>query len=514
MATALKSTALPHAENLGRRAKPAAGFSLPAEVPALPIVAPGALLNAEQEVDLGFRIMFGQIGIVEAISADTDIVEMLVESISEAIESNETVDKAVMVAKVAGQWIRANSVPDADFKAVVRHKIGLLRVLVAELKACNCTGGSDLFAMTVRSDIVKVMQEMVPYDLILNKATEAFRERCKGLDSACKDLGQYIAKEAQASRVLVKAIVAGQWTSPYVFPSIVRSLDGVCFFPPKALKNFRQGVIARQKTVLKISMSADSVAGDLLAAWESFNKSDRMIKESVHVLYAANARLVDSIARGYRFAVDQEQLRSAASFGLLRVIYRFAPEMQFRFSSLAATWIKQMILRDLGQQNMIRLPEGSAGQIAAIKAVLLKSPNCSNAHIAEVTGLKPDVVDSLMYFIAGGPTLSIDTAFAASDAGDIGDMHDYIEDTNNDFVTEIEEDDTAAFLSRVIGEVLNDQHAMIMRARFGLGVPVKSLAEIAAEMNCSGEKVRLAQITALQRLAKSRYAEDLKALWA
>ncbi|WQN30456.1 hypothetical protein ULE26_24155 (plasmid) [Stutzerimonas stutzeri] len=63
------------------------------------------------------------------------------------------------------------------------------------------------------------------------------------------------------------------------------------------------------------------------------------------------------------------------------------------------TWIRQTILRDLTQQELIRLPEGSHGALSKLTAALKEQPNASKKHLSKVCGLSMDDVENLLYFV-------------------------------------------------------------------------------------------------------------------
>jgi RNA polymerase primary sigma factor len=72
----------------------------------------------------------------------------------------------------------------------------------------------------------------------------------------------------------------------------------------------------------------------------------------------ANLRLVVNIARGYTHkGVDLSDLIAEGNLGLLRAVEAFDPEMNVRFSTYAAYWIKQSIRRAIiNTSKSVRLP--------------------------------------------------------------------------------------------------------------------------------------------------------------
>jgi len=80
-------------------------------------------------------------------------------------------------------------------------------------------------------------------------------------------------------------------------------------------------------------------------------------KADVETLVTSNLRLVWKIANGYDGrGVGMEDLISAGNFGLLRAAQKFDASRGIRFSTYAAWWIKQNIMREIDKQGVVRYP--------------------------------------------------------------------------------------------------------------------------------------------------------------
>ncbi|HEP8399841.1 TPA: RNA polymerase subunit sigma [Pseudomonas aeruginosa] len=487
------------------------GFLLPNSLPALPsLEGPKALLSLNQEQSLGYRIILGQLSLLKAISSDTSILQGLVTDIWNSIGENDSVDKAAALIFQDGAWVRAGSIPDSEFASILRKKLNTIQTLIAELKAFALPGFEDnLFVAAVRDEIQKKVLEILPYDLILNRAAGEFRTKCKELSSLCKGLVKYISEEVRLPRSKVARIINGKWTSPKLMPGLM--LSGgyeLKLYPQKELRRLRQEIVEKQRDILSAASTADMPAEQLLAALEGFNSAERVVHETVGFFANANMRLVDQIVSGYRFATDLEQVRSAAQLGLVRSIYRYAPEMGFKFSTLGMTWIRQTILRDLTQQELIRLPEGSHGALSKLTAALKEQPNASKKHLSKVCGLSMDDVENLLYFVGVGKPMSIDSTFQESGSSEAEGMHDLLADSNNSFVEEVMEEDAAGYITEVLGDVLNQRELQVVVARYGIGgAEAQTLATLSEIMGVSKERVRQIECEALKKLRESEHAE-------
>lgn len=489
------------------------GFLLPDEVPALPSLdGPKALLTLQQEQALGYRIILGQLALLKAISSDTEILQGMVTEIWDSIGESDTVDKAISMVFHDGMWVRTGTIADAEMATIVRRKLNTIQTLIAELKAFAMPGFDDnLFVAAVRDDLVKKVLEVLPYDIILNRAAGEFRAKCKDLSALCKGLVKFISDEVRLPRSTIVRIINGKWTSPKLMPSLI--LSGgyeLKLYPQKELRRLRQAIIDRQRNIVSAASSADMPAQELLAALEEFNSAERVVHESVGFFASSNMRLVDQIVSGYRFANDLEQVRSAAQLGLVRSIYRYAPEMGFKFSTLGMTWIRQSILRDLTQQELIRLPEGSHGALSKLTAALKERPNASKKYLSKACGLSMEEVENLLYFVGVGKPMSIDSTFKESGSSETDGMHDMLADPNNCFVDEVVEENSAAYLTQVLGDVLTVRELQVVIARYGIGGgEPQTLASLSEIMGVSKERVRQIECEALMKLKNSEFADSL-----
>ena len=489
------------------------GFLLPA-MPAMPAdPGPGGLLSHESHVDLAYRILISQIGMVRALAAHVDVVGYLIKEIQTALESGQPANQAIAMIKVAGKWVRGESIPAVEFKALADRKLKSIRDVLSEMSNRR-DGESDLFSMALRAELTERMGEVVPYDLILFKAADQFRARCKDLEAARRRLVGFIAAELKLPRPKVKAIIGDGWIAPGLFSTLNTSVYELSLYPAKAKKPFRDAIIEHQRGIRELVTSGASNTGDLAAAWSSFTAHDKALKESVHLMFIRNRPLVETFVKQYRHIGDPDQLRSAGDMGLLRVIYRFAPERGFRFSTLGSQWVRQMVVRELQQLDLIRLPEGSQANLFAIRAVLAERPNASYAAIAEITGLDVETVSALLFFVHGNQGgVSLDSAYQNEGSNEVDGLHEVLADSNSQIDDLLEELDSSEFVDRVLKEVLPERHQQIVRYQFGIGGPSLTLKDIGTQMGISFERVRQIRDDALRLLRASQYFEDLVQLW-
>jgi RNA polymerase sigma factor (sigma-70 family) len=99
-------------------------------------------------------------------------------------------------------------------------------------------------------------------------------------------------------------------------------------------------------------------------------------------LVTCNLRLAVKIANDYiGRGLDLQDLVAEATWGITIAAKKFDPEFGVRFSTIAATWIKQRILRAHADSRVIRVPIFEAAKIAKIRVVV--------ARMAEDLGCSP-----------------------------------------------------------------------------------------------------------------------------
>ena len=230
-------------------------------------------------------------------------------------------------------------------------------------------------------------------------------------------------------------------------------------------------------------------------------------------LVESNLRFVVSIAKQYQNrGLPLSDLISEGNIGLLTAMDKFEPEKGYHFISYAVWWIRQSILKAIGEKSrMIRLPMNRTADLVQILQTKtnLEENGYNDASIEDIAaecGMTKDQVLEVMQM--SREVSSLDAPVGAEEDSSFGDFIESDLQKPDDVVM----DEALKESVRKILDTLPERERGIIALRFGLeGKKPMSLKEVGELYNLTKERIRQIEKKVLGQLSEDSIVQDLKA---
>jgi RNA polymerase primary sigma factor len=242
----------------------------------------------------------------------------------------------------------------------------------------------------------------------------------------------------------------------------------------------------------------------LLSFEEEIDLSKRIEKgdrTALRKLTEANLRLVVKIARSYMSSgVAFLDLIQEGNIGLMKAAEKFDYRKNVRFSTYAAWWIRQSIVRAIAKnQRHIKLPHRKEELLRKVQRFYYsfsqdegRKPELT--EISKAMNVKEEEISSLL--TSANPVVSLDWEDESGDSRLVDMYEDTTYQPDNELLRKCAQEDTLKFLDH-----LREKERKVLLARFSFyGGKRVTLKRIGEEMGISPETVRQIEMKAIKKL--------------
>jgi RNA polymerase sigma factor for flagellar operon FliA len=226
----------------------------------------------------------------------------------------------------------------------------------------------------------------------------------------------------------------------------------------------------------------DDVDPDIAELWQQYKQTgDRELRDRLVVHYAPLVRFVASrVAVGLPSSIDQGDLASYGTFGLIDAIDKFDLERHIKFETYAISRIKGAIIDELRAIDWVpRSVRAKAKAVehaySKLEAELHRSP--TDSEVAKELGIDNNELQSIFAKISFLGIAALDEVVLGGDRGEGVTLGDTIADKRESATGGFEREETRRMLVDAINR-LGDREKMVLTLYYYEGFTLAEIGQI------------------------------------
>jgi RNA polymerase primary sigma factor len=268
------------------------------------------------------------------------------------------------------------------------------------------------------------------------------------------------------------------------------------------------------KDLIREMLRSREITGNQLSGFmQRLNRHKKDYIAAHSEMVRSNLRLVVTIAKKYQHCgLSFDDLINEGNMGLMKAVDRYDYRRGFRFSTYAAWWIRQSVLRAISNKaRTIRLPVYMIDLVRKWKSKRqqLQQQLGREPHMMEVADeLNIDYEKAVHIMRHSQSPASLETPVGENDDAELKDLIEA--SAHSEAEHRLDEQLMREKLWQAIENELSEKERIVFVYRYGLkGEKEMTLEEVGDILDLTRERIRQIQRNALEKIKESSYGEEL-----